>query len=117
MVPGQEATTGPFRAVAQAYGDCRILIPARPDGTGPLSGWALVEFTGTVDAVAADADPDVRLFPDVGLDHVITAAQAASIADRLDHFGITGYPDPTGRTVRQVLRWVADRLDVTWRVE
>jgi len=115
IVAGQEATTGPYRAKAGDHGGHTALIPGNADGT-PAFGWCLVRFDDSADLVAAAADGDIRLLPDWTLDHVITAGEAASISSALDHFGITGYPSPTGRTVRQVLRWIADRLDVTWSV-
>jgi hypothetical protein len=113
--PLNPTTTGPYRAAASDYGGHVAVIPGNDDGT-PRYGWALVRFDDAADLAAAAQDTRLRVLPAWTLDHVVTAGEAAAIADALDHFGIAGYPDPTGRTVRQVLRWIADKLDVTWQV-
>lgn len=112
---GSGTATDPYRAAASAYGGHVAVIPGNDDGT-PKYGWCLVRFDDAADLAAAAADTNLRVLPAWSLDHVITAGEAATIADALDHFGITGAPSAQGRTVRQVLRWIADRLDVTWQV-
>ena len=113
--PLDPTNTGPYRAAASDHGGHVAVIPGNDDGT-PKYGWALVRFDDAADMTAAAADDRLRVLPAWSLDHVITAGEASSIANALDHFNITSYPNPTGRTVRQVLRWIADRLDVTWNV-
>ena len=115
VIVGSEATTGPYRAKASDHGAHVAVIPGNDDGT-PKYPWCLVRLGDDADLAGAQADGDVRLLPDWTMDHVITAGEASAIASALDHFGISGYPSPTGRTVRQVVRWIADRLDVTWNV-
>jgi len=112
---GTGATEDPYRAKASDHGAHVAVIPGNDDGT-PMYPWALVRFDDSADLAGAQADGDIRLLPDWTMEHVITAGEAAAIAAALDHFGISGYPNPTGRTVRQVVRWTADRLDITWDV-
>ena len=114
-VIGSGTATDPYRAAASDHGAHVAVIPGNDDGT-PRFGWALVRFDDAADIAAAAADDRLRVLPAWTLDHVVTAGEATAIADALDHFGIAGYPSPTGRTVRQVVRWIADRLDVTWAV-
>ena len=114
VVVGSEATTGPYRAKASDHGGHVAVIPGNDDGT-PKFGWCLVRLDDSADMVAAQADGDIRLLPDWTMGHVITAGEAATIANAAAHFGLNP-PSSTGRTVRQVLRWLADRLDVTWSV-
>lgn len=113
--PLDPTNTGPFRAAASDYGGHVAVIPGNDDGT-PKYGWALVRFDDAADLAAADADTRLRVLPAWSLDHVITAQEATAIANALDHFNITGAPSAQGHTVRQVLRWIADRLDITWQV-
>ena len=112
--PQDSAGTGPYRAKASDHGAHTAVIPGNADGT-PAFGWCLVRFGDSADLAAAAADGDIRLLPAWTLDHVITAGEATAILDACAHFGLTP-PSPQGRTVGQVLRWLADRLDVTWQV-
>ena len=114
-VIGTGTAADPYRAKAADHGAHVAVIPGNDDGT-PRFGWCLVKLDDNADIAGAQADGDIRLLPAWSMTHVITAGESASIADALDHFGIAGYPDPTGRTVRQVVRWIADRLDITWDV-
>lgn len=114
VIVGQEATTGPYRAKAADHGAHVTVIPGNNDGS-PKYSWCIVKFGDTADMTAAAADGDIRLLPNWTLDHVLTSGEAAQVTSALNHFNITG-PNPTGYTVRQVLRYLADQLDITWSV-
>ena len=114
VVSGSEATTGPYRAKASDHGGHVAVIPGNDDGT-PQYPWALVRFADDADLAGAQADGDIRLLPDWTMDHVLNRAEANAVITALGKFGITG-PDPVGHTVRQVVRWLADQLDITWDV-
>lgn len=113
-IVGTGTMADPYRAKAADYGAHVAIIPGNDDGT-PRFPWALVRLDDSADMTAAAADTTLRLLPAWSLDHVLTAAEATSVTNALGKFGIAGYPSPTGRTVRQVLRWIADQLDITWQ--
>ena len=108
--PPDTATTGPFRPAADAYGSCIALIP-------PGSSWALIRYGDDFDAVAADADPDVRVLPNLAYAHVLTAPERSAINRNLSDFAITGVTLTAGMTVRDAIRAIAAALDVTWNPE
>lgn len=112
-IVGTGTMADPYRAKAADYGAHVAVIPGNDDGT-PRFAWALVRLDDSADLAAAAADTSLRLLPAWSLDHVLTAAEATSVTNALGKFGITG-PDPTGHTVRQVLRYLADLLDVSWQ--
>jgi hypothetical protein len=114
VVVGQEATTGPYRAKASDYGAHVAVIPGNDDGT-PRFAWALVKLDDSADLTAAAADTELRLLPAWSMDKVLNAAEAGAVANALARFDLYG-PDATGHTVRQVVRWIADQLDLTWSV-
>lgn len=108
--PPWDDTNGPWRAVAEEYGPCTVLIP-------PGSSWAFVRYGDAFDAASADADPDVRVLPNLSMDHVLTNPEAGAINRHLDDFSISGVTISAGMTVRVVLRAITDALDVTWDPE
>ena len=116
IVPGQESTTGPYRAKAASYGGHVAVIPGESDGT-PLFNWALIRIAD--DAVAAaEADADLTVFPDLALDDVLTAGQRNWLITRLQHHNL-GYAWVTaGITVREALRTIGryldSQFDISW---
>ena len=113
-VIGSGTYEDPYRAKAADHGGHVTVIPGNADGT-PMYPWCVVKFFDDADMVAAAADGDIRVLPAWSLDHPITAGEAAAIEAAGVKFGLSP-PDATGHTVRQVLRWFADQLDVTWDV-
>lgn len=111
--PGQTDAEGPYRPHARKYGSGVPAWLVGDDGK-PAGGWCLFRVDRVTDLAGAQADDTIRILPDWTLDHVLTAGEAAGVTSALGKFGITG-PSPTGRTVRQVLRWLADQLDATWQ--
>jgi hypothetical protein len=139
VVVGQEATTGPYRAKSSDHNlPVHIaVIPGNDDGT-PKYPWCLVQGPTVEELIAAHpewsqaqqdaattryaaavadltADGDIRLLPDWSMDKVLNRTEANAVIAALGKFGITG-PDPVNHTVRQVVRYLADQLDVTWNV-
>jgi hypothetical protein len=116
ILVGFESTTGPYRAEASNYGSHIALIASASDGT-PLINWCLVKLGNDFDTVSAESNDNLRVFPNLTLGHILTAGQAATLNSYADHFGITGGRASAGMTVRQVLRWLADKLDTTWDID
>jgi hypothetical protein len=113
IVPGQEATTGPYRAKASDYGAHVALIPGNTDGT-PKKNWALVYFNG--DVTAAEADNALRVIPDYRLDDVLTTIQAAWV----NNWVVTNFGDnpgiTAGMTVAQAIEALANVIEPGWNL-
>lgn len=108
---------GPYRAVAAQYGPCSMLIPSDETGT-PIAAWCVVHTGSGFDAVAADADPRVRMLPDLPFDHVLTPPERNAIKNRANLIGVdTRFVLVSGDTVRQALRKLTDLLDTSWDPE
>jgi hypothetical protein len=117
IVVGQEATTGPYRASASAYGGHVAIIPGNDDGT-PKFNWCLCQMEESA-AVAADAaDPAITVFPALQLDDVLTLGQRNWLITKVGNLGKpTGWIVP-GITVRECVRtigrYLEDNFDVNW---
>jgi hypothetical protein len=115
IIAGQEATTGPYRAKASDYGAHAAIIPGNDDGT-PKFNWALCQFTG--DIAAAEADPDLTVFPQLHLDDVLTLGQRNWLITKIGNLG-----KPTGwivagitvrECVRTIGRYLENNFDIDW---
>lgn len=79
--------------------------------------WCIVRATAG-DLAAADADPDIILFPDLTMGTVLTLAQRNWLITRLNARGLPSGWVTAGITFGQALRtmgrWLDDRFEVTW---
>lgn len=113
---GDPPVMDPYRLKVAEYGGHIAIIPGNADGT-PAFDWGLARIVD--DAVAAaDADPQITVFPQLALDHVLTLAQRNWLVTRLTNHGLPSGWVTAGITVLQVLRtigrWLDDRFDVDW---
>jgi hypothetical protein len=137
---GTGTAEDPYRASVADHNPPSFVscIPGNDDGT-PKYAWAVCTvptatemialhpewnqsqkdaFTMRYDnAVAAlTADGDIRLMPDLAMSHVLTVPQANIVKNNIfAKFSITGF-EPAGRTVQETLRYIVDKLDITWAV-
>lgn len=113
VVPGQEATTGPYRPKAADYATAwTALVPEVADAQ-----WCVVRATEG-DLAAAEADTELVVFPQLDPDHVLTLAQRNWLISRLDNRGHPSGWVTAGITVREVIRtigrWLDNRFDFEW---
>jgi hypothetical protein len=104
------STTGPWRPATDGYGPFVCLIP-------PGSQWALVRYGDAFDEVAAAANPDVRILPNLAYDHVLTVPERGAINRHLDDLGVVGVSIVSGMTVLDAIRAIAESLDMSWDPE
>jgi hypothetical protein len=116
VTPGSEATTGPYRAKASDYGPYVTIIPGNADGT-PMFNWCLCRIADSA-VTAADADPDLTVFPDLQLDDVLTLAQRNWLITKVGNLGKPTGWIVAGITVREALRTIGryldEKFDVDW---
>lgn len=113
----QTDLTGPYRPYAGKYATSwTCLIPGNPDGT-PAFDWCLVRATAG-DLVAADADSQLTVFPNLQFDDVLTLAQRTWLVTRLDARGLpSGWVVPGttfGQALRTIGRYLEARFDIDW---
>jgi len=115
VVVGSEATTGPYRLKASNYGPHAAVIPGNNDGT-PKFNWGICYFDG--DVSAAEADPDLTVFPNLTMDHVLTLAQRNWLITKVENLGRPTGWITAGITVREALRtigrYLENNFDVDW---
>lgn len=113
--PLDPENTGPYRAKASDYGAHAAIIPGNDDGT-PKFNWCLCYFQG--DTTAAEADPDLTVFPDLTLDHVLTLAQRNWLITKVGNLGKPTGWIVAGITVRECIRtigrYLENNFDVDW---
>ena len=113
-VDAQLGWQGPYRSKASDYGSHVALIPTDTNGA-PAFNWSLSKIADSA-VTAAEADPDLTVFPDLPLDHVLTLAQRNWLITRLQNHGLPfGWVVP-GITVIEVLRtigrWLENQFDI-----
>lgn len=115
IVTGQELTTGPWRPRASLYASAWTLVgPGAEDGT-PARNWCLIRATAG-DLVAAEADTELTVFPDLQLDDVLTLAQRNWLITKVSALGEPTGWITAGLTVREALRTIGRRLEANFEL-
>lgn len=117
VIVGSEATTGPYRPKAADYATGWAgVIPGNDDGT-PAMPWCIIRATAG-DFAAANADPDLTVFPDLAMSDVLTLAQRNWLINKCVALGqptgwvVTGLT--FGEALRKVGHWLEANFEVSW---
>lgn len=113
VVVDEELTTGPYRPKATLYAtEWAAVIPEI--GT---TNWCLVRATAG-DMAAADADPDLTVFPNLQFTDVLTLAQRTWLIGKCQALGqpsgwvVAGIT--FGEALRTIGRWLNNNFEFTW---
>lgn len=109
VVPGQEATTGPYRPDLDEYASLGAWVNIIPPGTN----WSLVYFQGNSSAVedAVDSNSKLRFIPrDLTPESVLTPVQINFLNNWLSNHSIP-VTITSGMTVHEAVTAIGSYLD------